>query len=107
MRFFSRAFLILCSATVLGACGNATLNRFESDAGLHEVHADGGHLSPVDAGHPTQSGTGNYCAACTSDATCGGGNNFCLAFEVGGSYCGTDCSHGESCPTGATCYDIT
>lgn len=53
----------------------------------------------------TSGGTSHYCAACSSDATCGGGNNFCLAFSFG-NYCGTDCSNGQACPSGATCQQI-
>ncbi len=49
--------------------------------------------------------TGNYCGACTADADCGGGNNFCLAFSFG-DYCGVDCSAGGGCPSGSECQAI-
>ncbi len=51
------------------------------------------------------SNNGNYCGSCSSDADCGGGSNFCLP-ESSGSYCGIDCSEGQSCPSGATCQEI-
>lgn len=47
----------------------------------------------------------SFCASCSSDADCGGGNNFCLAFSFG-NYCGTDCGSGQSCPSGASCVQI-
>ncbi len=56
-------------------------------------------------GGGSSGGGTNYCGSCSSDADCGGGNNFCLAFSFG-NYCGTDCSAGQQCPSGASCQQI-
>ncbi len=51
-----------------------------------------------------------YCARCTSGAgisTCGTGANYCITDTRSAStYCGADCSSGESCPRGYGCRDI-
>jgi len=56
-----------------------------------------------------------YCDACTAqpgtNSYCGsGGANFCLLDTsnsgFGGSYCGVDCSQGQSCPNGYHCADV-
>ena len=51
-----------------------------------------------------------YCARCTSGAgisTCGTGANFCITDTRSAStYCGADCSEGQSCPNGYGCRDI-
>ncbi len=51
-----------------------------------------------------------YCARCTSGAglsTCGTGANYCITdTRTASTYCGADCSAGESCPRGYGCRDI-
>jgi hypothetical protein len=52
-----------------------------------------------------------YCASCTwggGVSTCGTGPNFCLVdtYHPGNSFCGADCSQGQSCPNGYACHDI-
>ena len=48
---------------------------------------------------------GFYCHACESNDDCGSPNNVCV--RLGGSvqttWCGVDCSGGQSCPQGYTC----
>jgi hypothetical protein len=51
-----------------------------------------------------------YCARCTSGGgvdTCGTGANFCIIdTRLASTYCGADCSEGQSCPRGYGCRDI-
>jgi hypothetical protein len=55
-----------------------------------------------------------YCDACqaspSSNSYCGQGANFCLTSTANGifgsTYCGVDCSQGESCPNGYHCADV-
>ncbi len=51
-----------------------------------------------------------YCARCTSGggiSTCGTGANYCITdTRTASTYCGSDCSGGESCPRGYGCRDI-
>ena len=51
-----------------------------------------------------------YCARCTSGGgtdTCGRGANFCIIdTRTNSTYCGADCSEGQSCPRGYGCRDI-
>ncbi len=51
-----------------------------------------------------------YCARCTSGggiSTCGTGANYCITdTRTASTYCGTDCSSGETCPRGYGCRDI-
>ncbi len=51
-----------------------------------------------------------YCANCTSGGgvdTCGYGPNFCIIdTRTRATYCGADCSDGQSCPHGYGCRDI-
>ncbi len=51
-----------------------------------------------------------YCATCVSGggiSTCGTGANYCITDTRSAStYCGADCSGGESCPRGYGCRDI-
>ncbi|NOY91946.1 MAG: hypothetical protein GXP55_12185 [Deltaproteobacteria bacterium] len=65
----------------------------------------GGSGTGTGGGSGGSAGT-SYCAACTSDADCGGGNNFCLGYSFG-NYCGTDCGSGQACPTNTRCAQIT
>jgi hypothetical protein len=51
-----------------------------------------------------------YCATCTNGGgtdTCGTGANYCITdTRTRSTYCGADCSGGESCPRGYGCRDI-
>jgi hypothetical protein len=51
-----------------------------------------------------------YCARCTYGGgidTCGTGANFCIIdTRTNSTYCGADCSQGQSCPRGYGCRDI-
>lgn len=51
-----------------------------------------------------------YCANCLvgpNIETCGNRPNYCLVdTQNGGSFCGVDCSNGESCPRGYSCADV-
>jgi hypothetical protein len=52
-----------------------------------------------------------YCDRCTFGGgvpTCGNGPNYCLidTRHPGSSYCGADCSMGQSCPRGYSCQDV-
>ncbi len=51
-----------------------------------------------------------YCARCTNGGgidTCGTGANFCITdTRLASTYCGADCSQGQSCPRGYGCRDI-
>jgi hypothetical protein len=51
-----------------------------------------------------------YCARCTSGGgidTCGTGANYCIIdTRTAATYCGADCSEGQSCPRGYGCRDI-
>lgn len=52
-----------------------------------------------------------YCDNCTYGggvSICGKGPNYCLidTRHPGGSFCGTDCSQGQSCPRGYACQDV-
>lgn len=51
-----------------------------------------------------------YCARCTNGGgtdTCGNGPNFCITdTRLGTTYCGADCSMGQTCPRGYGCRDI-
>ncbi len=55
-----------------------------------------------------------YCDACTqtpgTNSYCGSGANFCLLQtangQFGGTYCGSDCSQGQLCPSGYICDDV-
>jgi|APLak6261678615_1056124.scaffolds.fasta_scaffold03274_2 hypothetical protein len=51
-----------------------------------------------------------YCARCTSGGgtdTCGRGPNFCIIdTRTNSTYCGADCSQGQTCPRGYGCRDI-
>ncbi len=96
--------------------GNTVGNNCVPQSGDSCTSTGGGGVGGTDAGTGggggTDAGTGGgggstgaYCGACSSDADCGGGNNFCLAFSFG-NYCGTDCSAGQTCPSGAYCAGI-
>lgn len=51
-----------------------------------------------------------YCSNCVytpGGDSCGRGANFCLySTYTGGTYCGVDCSQGQSCPNGYDCRDV-
>ena len=51
-----------------------------------------------------------YCARCTSGGgidTCGTGANYCIIdTRTASTYCGADCSEGQTCPRGYGCRDI-
>lgn len=51
-----------------------------------------------------------YCAACTFGGgleRCGSGANYCIIdTRTQSTYCGADCSEGQSCPRGYGCRDI-
>ncbi len=51
-----------------------------------------------------------YCARCANGggiSTCGSGANFCIIdTRTQDTYCGADCSEGQSCPRGYGCRDI-
>ena len=51
-----------------------------------------------------------YCARCISGGgidTCGSGANYCITdTRTRSTYCGTDCSQGQTCPRGYGCRDI-
>lgn len=71
-----------------------------------------------DAGSPRatcfddyDSNTRPYCDNCTYGGglnICGSGPNYCLVDtrHPGGSFCGADCSEGQSCPRGYSCEDV-
>ncbi|MBM4372100.1 MAG: thrombospondin type 3 repeat-containing protein [Deltaproteobacteria bacterium] len=46
---------------------------------------------------------GNLCTPCTEDADCLYQGDLCLAIGGTGTYCGRDCSEGQSCPAGYEC----
>ncbi len=52
-----------------------------------------------------------YCANCSfggGTQVCGTGANYCLidTMHAGNSFCGVDCSEGQSCPRGYGCQDV-
>ncbi len=51
-----------------------------------------------------------YCDGCIigAERPCGTGPNYCLVDNAnpGNSYCGADCSQGQSCPRGFNCSDV-
>jgi hypothetical protein len=51
-----------------------------------------------------------YCARCVNGggiSTCGTGANYCITdTRTSSTYCGTDCSEGQTCPRGYGCRDI-
>jgi hypothetical protein len=51
-----------------------------------------------------------YCSRCASGGgidTCGSGANYCIIdTRTNATYCGADCSEGQSCPRGYGCRDI-
>lgn len=77
--------------------GAATGGGFVSGGGT----ASGGGAGAAGGGAGV---TNFYCAPCTSDGDCGGGNNFCISFTFG-DYCGTDCSN-VTCGAGQRCANI-
>ncbi len=48
---------------------------------------------------------GQRCDPCTDDAECGGAGDLCLDFNVGGSFCGTECAGNADCPRGFICSE--
>ncbi len=77
-----------------------------TSSGTAGAGGSGGGTPNPGAGGSNGGGTnGPFCASCSADADCGGGNNFCLAFSFG-NYCGTDCSSGQPCANGANCVSI-
>jgi len=91
-----------------GGGGGATGGGGGSSTGGGGGSATGGGTA---AGGGSASGGGGggtssaWCRACTTDADCGGTNNFCLGFSFG-DFCGTDCSATGTCATGQRCANI-
>jgi Cys-rich repeat protein len=63
---------------------------------------------PYDAGSVTRPmpGSGSVCAACSSDANCGGTGNFCLKDNNGVAGCGATCQTSADCTAGNTCFPL-
>lgn len=81
-----------------GGAGSATGGGTGSGGGT----GGGGGTASGGGGGTTASA---YCRACTTDASCGGTNNYCLGFSFG-DFCGSDCSATGTCATGQRCANI-
>jgi hypothetical protein len=92
-----------------GGSGGGTATGGGSGGGTSTGGGTGGGTSTGGGGGATGGGGGTtssaYCRACTSDAQCGGTNNYCLGFSFG-DFCGTDCTASGTCATGQRCANI-
>lgn len=77
------------------------------------VAAGGGTAGGAVAGGGAANGGGSaggvagssYCRSCTAAGQCGASTNFCLGSGATGN-CGTDCTAGQACPSGASCVSV-
>ncbi|HJK99992.1 MAG TPA: matrixin family metalloprotease [Polyangiaceae bacterium LLY-WYZ-15_(1-7)] len=61
----------------------------------------------VDGSCRPVTGDGTVCSPCSSDAECGGPNDFCLGYPTGGSFCGSACTSNADCGDGQVCASTT
>ncbi|MHB1844391.1 MAG: hypothetical protein ACYCWW_06090, partial [Deltaproteobacteria bacterium] len=111
------------SATTGGSSGSSSAGTSAgASSGGTSSGSSGGYTSAGSTGGSTGTGSlggttgtsggstggaADYCATCQTDSDCGGGANLCLQATSGAPFCGTDCSAGQSCPSGASCQAIT
>jgi len=94
-------------------CADNTFCRYGETCGVKPdagTTADGGQPLPTCfSDYDTR--TRPYCDNCTFGggvSVCGSGPNYCLidTRNPGNSFCGADCSSGQSCPRGYSCQDV-
>ena len=94
----------------IGSCDSSRcISREYCRYGEECISSDDGRTSSCQSDYDVSKRP--YCDACTSGVAgalaCGDGPNFCLySTYTGTTFCGADCSSGQTCPNGFTCNDV-